>query len=93
MLKHSSYFEGGVQSIGFERHGRRLTSGVIDRGEYHFTTDAPERMSVTAGELFVRRKGESEFVRYPAGTRFEIAAKTGFDIRAVEPRSYLCEFL
>src|SRR5438128_520253 len=50
MLKHNSYFDGKIQSIGFERLGRRLTSGVIDRGEFHFNTDAPERMTVTSGE-------------------------------------------
>ncbi len=54
MLKHNSYFDGSVQSIGFERHGRRMTVGVIAPGEYHFGTDAPERMSVTSGELFAR---------------------------------------
>ena len=29
MLKHNSYFDGGVQSVAFERHGRRATVGVI----------------------------------------------------------------
>ena len=31
MLKHNSYFEGKVQSVEFERNGRRTTAGVIDR--------------------------------------------------------------
>lgn len=92
MLKHNSYFEGKVQSVGFERHGRRLTSGVIDRGEFHFTTDAPERMTVTSGELEMRT-GNAGWKRYPAGTAFEVPGKTGFDVRADEPSSYLCEFL
>jgi len=51
MLKHNTYFEGKVQSIGFERNGRRQTSGVIDAGEFHFGTDAAERMTVVSGEL------------------------------------------
>jgi uncharacterized protein YaiE (UPF0345 family) len=93
MLKHNSYFEGGVQSIGFERNGRRLTAGVIDRGEFHFDTDAPERMSVTSGELVVRVAGSSGWQRYPAGTAFEVAAKTGFDVRAEAACAYVCEFL
>jgi uncharacterized protein YaiE (UPF0345 family) len=93
MLKHNSYFEGGVQSIGFERHGRRHTAGVIDTGEYHFDTDAPERMTVVSGELGIRLTGSSDWVTYPAGTAFEIAAKSGFDVRAATPAAYLCEFL
>jgi uncharacterized protein YaiE (UPF0345 family) len=93
MLKHNTYFDGNVQSIGFERHGRRMTAGVIAPGEYHFGTDAPERMSVTSGELYVRDSAGAEWRGYPAGTAFEIAGKSGFDVRAREPTAYLCEFL
>jgi uncharacterized protein YaiE (UPF0345 family) len=93
MLKHNSYFDGKVQSIGFERHGRRMTAGVIDRGEYHFNTDAAERMNVIGGELSVRLTEKSEWQRYPAGTAFEVPAKSGFDVKADEPSAYLCEFL
>jgi uncharacterized protein YaiE (UPF0345 family) len=93
MLKHNTYFEGKVQSIGYERNGRKATVGVIAPGEYHFGTEAPERMSVTSGELSVRIKGEAEFRSYPAGTCFEVPAKSGFDVRASAPSAYLCEFL
>jgi uncharacterized protein YaiE (UPF0345 family) len=93
MLKHNTYFEGQVQSIGFERLGRRITAGVIAPGEYHFGTDAPERMTVTSGELFARLPGASDWRPYPAGTVFEIPGKSGFDVRATEPAAYLCEFL
>jgi uncharacterized protein YaiE (UPF0345 family) len=93
MLKHNSYFEGKVQSVGFERNGRKATVGVIAPGEYHFGTDAPERMSVTSGELTVRIQGESDFRAYPAGTSFEVPAKSGFDVRAAAASAYLCEFL
>lgn len=93
VLKHNSYFDGGVQSVGFERLGRRMTVGVIAPGEYHFGTEAPERMTVVTGELQVRPDGEKEFRVYPAGTQFEIAGRSGFDVRALAPAAYLCEFL
>ncbi len=93
MLKHNSYFDGNVQSIGFDRLGRRMTAGVIAPGEYHFGTDAPERMTVTSGELLARLAPGGEWRAYPAGTVFEIAGKSGFDVRAAEPAAYLCEFL
>ena len=92
MLKHSVYFDGQVQSVGFERLGRRLSVGVIAPGEFHFGTDAPERMTVVSGELAVRT-GEGEWRFYPAGTQFEVAGKSGFDVRATEPTAYLCEYL
>jgi purine/pyrimidine-nucleoside phosphorylase len=92
-LKHNTYFEGQVQSVGFERNGRRATVGVIAPGEYHFGTDAPERMTVISGELTVRRDGATSSVTYPSGTVFEVPAKSGFDVRATEASAYLCEFL
>lgn len=95
-LKHNTYFEGNVQSIGFERNGRRATAGVIAPGTYHFGTEAPERMTVTSGLLFVRIDGSPEgdgWSRYPAGTSFEVAGHSGFDVRASDPAAYLCEFL
>jgi len=91
MLKHNQYFDGKVQSIGFERNGRRATAGVIDAGEFHFGTDAPERMTVVSGELEV--KVGAAWRAYPAGTAFEVPGKSGFDVRAAEPVAYLCEFL
>lgn len=92
MLKHNLYFDGQVQSVGFERHGRRLTVGVIAPGEFHFNTDAAERMTVVSGELAVRSL-DAEWRIYPAGTQFEVAARSGFDVRAAQPTAYLCEFL
>ena len=91
MLKHNTYFDGRVQSIGFERLGRRMTAGVVAPGEYHFDTDAPERMTVVSGEL--EAKIGDAWRSYPAGTAFEVPGKSGFDVRAREPASYLCEFL
>jgi hypothetical protein len=93
MLQHNRYFEDKVQSVGFQRKGRRATVGVIDEGEFHFGTDAPERMTVISGELLARLPGETAFRPFPAGTTFEVPGKSGFDVRAVEPAAYLCEFL
>ena len=92
-LKHNSYFDGRVQSVGFERQGRRATVGVVAPGEYHFSTDDPERMTVVSGELFARLPGAADFRGFPAGTAFEIPGKSGFDVRAALPGAYLCEFL
>ena len=92
-LAHNSYFEGRVQSVGFERNGRRHTVGVIDMGEFHFDTSAPERITIVSGEVVVRLQGRHEWRVYPEGTTFEVAGKSGFDIRAEHPAAYLCEFL
>jgi purine/pyrimidine-nucleoside phosphorylase len=92
MLAHNSYFDGKVQSVGFERNGRKQTAGVIDAGEFHFDTGAPERMTIVSGELLVKLPGK-DFRVYAAGTSFEVPGKSGFDVRAEQPVAYLCEFL
>jgi uncharacterized protein YaiE (UPF0345 family) len=91
MLKHNVYFDGRVQSIGFERHGRKMTAGVIAPGEYRFDTNSAERMTIVSGEL--EAKCGDVWRSYPAGTSFEIPGKSPFDVRTREPAAYLCEFL
>jgi uncharacterized protein YaiE (UPF0345 family) len=91
--RHSSYFDGKVQSLGFERNGRKATVGVVTPGEYHFNTDAPERMTVVSGELWARLAPGTDWRAFPAGTAFEIPGKSGFDVKAVDPAAYVCEFL
>ena len=91
MLAHNTYFDAKVQSIGFERLGRRTTVGVISPGEFHFSTDAPERMTIVSGEL--EAKVGDTWRAYPAGTAFEVPGKSVFDVRATAPAAYVCEFL
>lgn len=93
MLKHNSYFNGQVQSVGFTRNGLTATVGVIAPGDYHFNTGAAERMSVVSGQLRARL-GSGEWQVYAAGSYFEVPANSGFDVEAVGgPAAYLCEFL
>ena len=92
-IKHSSYFDANVQSLGFERHGRRATVGVVQPGEYRFNTDAAERMTVISGELLARLTPAADWRFYPVGTAFEVPAKSSFEVRATTPAAYLCEFL
>ena len=93
MLKHNTYFDGKVQSVGFERNGLKATVGVIAPGEYHFNTGAAERMTVTSGLLLAKLPG-GDWQSFAAGTYFEVPANSGFDVKAAGgPAAYLCEFL
>lgn len=93
MLKHNSYFDGLVQSVGFSRHGRAQSVGVIEPGKHRFGTQAPERMTIISGELAVKRDGEAAATLFAAGTAFEIAGNSSFEVQASEPCAYFCEYL
>lgn len=93
MLKHNTYFDDKVQSVGFERNGLPASVGVIAPGGFHFSTAAAERMTIVSGEVRVRPAG-GDWRHYAAGTAFEVAANSGFDIEPVGgPAAYLCEYL
>jgi len=92
-IAHNSYFEGGVQSLATARNGRKFSVGIIAHGEYHFGTEAAERMTVISGLLTVKTDGSSEWIPYPAGTNFEVPEKSGFDVKATGDTAYQCEYL
>jgi uncharacterized protein YaiE (UPF0345 family) len=92
-LQHNTYFDDQVQSIGFERDGARQSVGVMAAGEYHFGTDAPERMTVVQGELVVLLPGDTEWQSFGAGTSFEVPGSSGFDLKVAGSTAYLCEYL
>jgi uncharacterized protein YaiE (UPF0345 family) len=93
MTSHNTYFDGGVQSLGFEQNGARATVGVIEPGTYEFGTDAPERMTVISGALDALLPGRDDWETFPAGTVFEIPGSSSFEVRAAMPSAYLCEYL
>ena len=92
-LSHNSYFDDHVQSIGFETETSRFTVGVMTPGEYTFGTEAPERVTVSLGELVVRLPGSDEWVSHPAGSVFEVSGSSAFDLKVAANTAYVCEYL
>mmetsp|Transcript_4054 Transcript_4054/g.7791 ORF Transcript_4054/g.7791 Transcript_4054/m.7791 type:complete len:95 (-) Transcript_4054:196-480(-) len=92
-ISHNAYFDSAVQSLACERHGRKFSVGIIEPGTYHFGTDAAERMTVVSGMMTVRADGAEAWTNFPAGTNFEVAGKSGFDVKVAEAVSYQCEYL
>lgn len=94
VAKANVYFQGKVVShtILFA-DGSKKTLGLIYPGEYHFGTDAAERMDISAGQCRVRLDGQSTWQEYAAGSYFRVPAKSGFDIAvASEITEYVCSF-
>jgi uncharacterized protein YaiE (UPF0345 family) len=94
IAKANIYFEGKVVSHSvILGDGAKKTLGLIYPGEFHFGTDAPERMDITAGQCRVRLDGSSEWRDYAAGTHFRVPGKSGFDIAVAGGiAEYVCSF-
>jgi uncharacterized protein YaiE (UPF0345 family) len=94
VAKANVYFDGRVVSHTLRfADGTKKTLGLIYPGEYHFGTDAPERMDITAGSCSVTLDGSSEARDYVAGSSFDVPGNGGFTIRvASDIVEYVCSF-
>jgi uncharacterized protein YaiE (UPF0345 family) len=92
--KANIYFDGKVVSHALRfADGSKKTLGLIYPGEYHFATDAAERMDITAGHCEVKLDGQTKVVRYAAGSGFDVPAHAGFSIVvAAGITEYVCSF-
>lgn len=96
VAKANVYFEGKVVSHTILlADGKKKTLGLIYPGEYHFGTDAAERMDITAGRCKIRIDGNPTWRDVEAGAAFEVPAHSGFDIVVAADAGiaqYICSF-
>jgi purine/pyrimidine-nucleoside phosphorylase len=94
VAKANIYFDGKVVSHTLRfADGSKRTLGLIYPGEYHFGTDAPERMDIVAGSCRVTLDGASAVTEYGAGSSFDVPGKSGFTIRVESGiAEYVCSF-
>lgn len=90
MFKTNEYFDGQVKSIAFQTETLPATVGVMAKGEYEFGTSQAEKMTVVSGSLTVKLPGASEWITYPQGESFLVAAKQTFNVKADVESAYLC---
>ncbi len=90
MLKVNEYFNGQVKSIGFETAEGKVTAGVMEPGEYEFSTSTHETMRVTSGEMTVLLPDTQDWKTYKPFEQFEIPAGKSFKLKISSPVSYLC---
>jgi uncharacterized protein YaiE (UPF0345 family) len=91
-MKHNTYFDGKVQSLGLETDRGPATVGVITRGTYTFNTSSPETMVVASGVLWAKLPGKAKSVPFRAGRRFKVPANSSFEVRAEADAAYLCYY-
>jgi uncharacterized protein YaiE (UPF0345 family) len=95
VAKANVYFDGKVVSHTILLPGgEKKTLGLIYPGQFHFGTDAAERMEIVAGTCRVKIDGSPATTEYAAGQHFDVPAKSGFDIEvAAGICEYVCSFL
>ena len=92
--KANVYFNGGVTSrtIYFADGGMK-TLGIIQPGEYEFSTGKKEIMEMLGGRVDVLLAGASDWQAYGEGESFEVPANSSFRIRTDGLADYCCSFV
>jgi purine/pyrimidine-nucleoside phosphorylase len=83
-MKHNTYEDGKFQNLKFSDAGQETSVGVIEPGEFNFTTDQEEAVTCLTGQITVNG------TTLKPGERVFIPKDTPFTISATSPSSYLC---
>ncbi len=88
------YFDGKVVSrtVLFP-DGSKKTLGVMQPGEYEFSTGDRELMELMAGELDVLLPGSRDWKAVRGGESFEVAANAKFTMKVRKLSDYCCSFM
>lgn len=92
MVHTNEYFEGRVKSLGFHEAQGRATIGVMEAGEYEFSSGSEETMTVIAGSMQVKLPGASDYRLYSPLSSFMVPANSRFTAMLKEECAYLCRY-
>ena len=92
--KANCYFGGGVTSrtIRFPDSSKK-TLGIMQPGDYAFTTHDKEIMEILAGDLDVLLPDAADWVQVQGGESFEVPARATFSLRVRTLTDYCCSFV
>ncbi|HXC93001.1 MAG TPA: pyrimidine/purine nucleoside phosphorylase [Geobacteraceae bacterium] len=92
--KANIYFDGGVAShtVLFP-DGSKKTLGVMQPGEYEFSTGKAEIMEILSGELDLLLPGSSVWKPVKGGESFDVPANSSFSMRVTTVSDYCCSFV
>ncbi len=91
--KANIYFGGQVTSRSvFFADGTKKTLGVMQPGEYEFSTGVSEIMEILSGELKWQLKGEHEWKKVLGGESFDVPANSIFMLKVPVVTDYCCSF-
>jgi hypothetical protein len=92
--KANIYFDGGVVShTELFADNSKKTLGVMQPGEYEFSTGKAEIMEILSGELEVSIAGARDWQAVRGGESFEVPADSSFRVKVAQLTDYCCSFL
>ena len=88
------YFGGKVAShtVLFP-DGSKKTLGIMQAGEYEFSTGPAELMEILSGRLEWQIKGEATWKIVIGGESFQVPAQATFQMKVPVVTDYCCSFL
>lgn len=92
MLTVHEYFDGKVKSIAFETASLPATVGVMEPGEYQFSTTQKETIIIVSGALTAQFPDDDEWHTFATGERFVVEAGQKFQVKAENDTAYLCTY-
>jgi len=92
--KANVYFNGNVtgRRVLFP-DGSKKTLGIMQPGEYEFSTGDKEIMEIMAGELEVMLPGAKAWKAVKGGESFDVPANSKFTMKVKTLSDYCCSFV
>ncbi|MSN25928.1 MAG: DUF1255 family protein [Geobacter sp.] len=92
--KANIYFGGKVASHSvIFADGSKKTLGIMQAGEYEFSTAAAEVMEILSGELEWQMKGDADWKKVVGGQSFDVPANSTFLMKVATVSDYCCSFV
>lgn len=92
--KANIYFGGQVVSFTvLFADGSKKTLGVMQPGEYEFSTGAAENMEIMSGKLSWQMKGDSAWNEVVGRQSFDVPADSTFVMKVATVSDYCCSFI
>jgi purine/pyrimidine-nucleoside phosphorylase len=91
-VKHNVYFDGSVQSLGLPTAKARATVGVIEPGEFEFSTDDEEHVHVIEGTFRIQLGPDAEWTEFKPGEVCVIPSGITFHVGPREHVAYICYY-
>jgi uncharacterized protein YaiE (UPF0345 family) len=93
VLRANVYYDGRVTSrTVILPDGSKKTLGIMQPGQYEFSTGSKELMEVLAGQARVLLPGEEQWRTYSEGETFQVAAGASFRISTEGVLDYCCSY-